>query len=200
VKAATSARLLEACILAGGRSSRMGKDKSRLRLGGKSMLGHIRTAASEAGLPVRIIRRDAVRRCGPLGGIVTALRSTQAEAVLFLSCDMPFITPELLQRLLSKLSPGGKAVFTGNDQPGFPLVLRQTALIQVEELLAKGEFSLQALSRYLRAKRFRLRASEVSAGLNINTPAEYHTARRAWKAKRHQPTSLVSRAQRSRAA
>jgi molybdopterin-guanine dinucleotide biosynthesis protein A len=159
----------------------MGRDKSRLILGGKRLLAHIRTAASRAGLPVRVIRRDAVRRCGPLGGIVTALRSTQAETVLFLSCDMPFVTPRLLEQLISKLSPNRKAVFTTNNQPGFPFVLRQTVLGEVEDLLAEGEFSLRALARTLRAGRFRLRASEASAGLNINTPEEYRTARRLWK-------------------
>ena len=92
---------IEACILAGGLSSRMGTDKARLRLGRKTLLGHVRAAARAAGLPLRVIRRDIVPRCGPLGGVYTALRSTRAEAVMFLSCDMPFVTGELLQRLLS---------------------------------------------------------------------------------------------------
>jgi molybdopterin-guanine dinucleotide biosynthesis protein A len=75
----------------------MGRDKARLRLGQRTMLGRIRVAARATGLPVRVIRRDAVPRCGPLGGIYTALQSTRAEAVLFLACDMPFVTPELIQ-------------------------------------------------------------------------------------------------------
>ncbi|MBI3255114.1 MAG: NTP transferase domain-containing protein, partial [Nitrosarchaeum sp.] len=33
-----------------------------------------------------------VPRCGPLGGILTGLRSAKTEAVLFLACDMPLIT------------------------------------------------------------------------------------------------------------
>src|SRR5437879_712927 len=40
-----------------------------------------------------------VPRCGPLGGIYTALQTTRAQVILFLACDMPFITTELMQTM-----------------------------------------------------------------------------------------------------
>src|SRR5262245_26747021 len=86
---------LEICILAGGLSKRMGRNKSRLSLGNITMLGHIRKTAEATGLPVRVIRRDCVPKCGPLGGIYTALKTTEADAILFLACDMPLVTTEL---------------------------------------------------------------------------------------------------------
>src|SRR5689334_13117942 len=92
----------EICILAGGLSRRMGLDKSRLKLGRRTLLGHIRAEAKRTGLPVRVIRRDCVPRCGPLGGIFTALKSTRAEWVLFLACDMPFVSGELMKWLLAR--------------------------------------------------------------------------------------------------
>src|ERR1700733_13460686 len=99
----------EICILAGGLSRRMGKDKARLRLGQRTMLALIRAQARATGLPVRVIRRDAVPRCGPLGGIVAALKTTRVEAVLFLACDMPFVTAELLEWVLKQSNrPAGK--------------------------------------------------------------------------------------------
>ena len=88
---------LEVCILAGGLSSRMGRDKARLRLNGRTLLAQVRDAAQTLGCPVRVIRRDLVTRCGPLGGVFTALKTSRAEAVLFLACDMPFVSPELLR-------------------------------------------------------------------------------------------------------
>src|SRR5438034_10314023 len=106
----------EICILAGGRSRRMGRDKTRLRLGSKTMLGHVRAAARATGFPVRIIRRDTLPprrgpsalaglRHGPLAGIYTALKTTQGEFVLFLAADMPFISPKLIALLLAQLQP-----------------------------------------------------------------------------------------------
>jgi molybdopterin-guanine dinucleotide biosynthesis protein A len=92
------------CILAGGLSSRMGRDKSRIRIGRRTMLGHIRALAAQLGLPVRVLRRDAVPRCGPIGGIYTALTRTRADAILFLACDMPFVTLAFLKEILRAFS------------------------------------------------------------------------------------------------
>src|SRR5262245_27585451 len=58
--ARTKDAAIEICILAGGQSSRMGRDKSGLRLGGKTLLGRIRQTAEQSGFPVRVMRRDLV--------------------------------------------------------------------------------------------------------------------------------------------
>src|SRR2546421_738478 len=92
----------EICILAGGLSERMRQDKTRLRLGKRTMLGHIRAEAIRTGLKVRVIRKDRVRRCGPLGGIYTALKTTRADVVLFLACDMPFVSAKLIECLMQE--------------------------------------------------------------------------------------------------
>ena len=78
----------------------MGRDKARHRLGSKTLLAIIDLEARRLGLPVRIIRRDLVRRCGPLGGIYTALKTSEAAAELFLACDMPFVSTDLLTSVL----------------------------------------------------------------------------------------------------
>ena len=90
-----SAPLVSVSILAGGLSSRLGRDKARVRLGRRTLLAHVRRAAKELGLPVRVIRRDLVPRCGPLGGVFTALKTSRADAELFLACDMPFVSASL---------------------------------------------------------------------------------------------------------
>ena len=68
------------------------------------MLGHVRAAAKATGWPVRVIRRDLVERCGPLGGIYTALKTSEAAVEVFLACDMPFVSTELLRQLVAQLS------------------------------------------------------------------------------------------------
>lgn len=173
-----SAPSCEACILAGGLSSRMGHDKARLLLGGKSLLAHIRAIAQQANFPVRVIRRDLVARCGPLGGVFTALKTTRADAVLFLSCDMPFITAELLNRMRERLRPATRAVFVRHERWGFPFLIRRPALDQVDAMLAEGQFSLQALADKLEAVPVRMPRRRPWILFNINTQEDYTAARK----------------------
>src|SRR5881394_2977065 len=93
------------CILAGGLSQRIGRDKARLRLGRRTLLGHVRRAAEAVGLDVRVIRKDLVPRCGPLGGIYTGLITSTHDAEVFLSCDMPFVTPDLIRKVARSAGP-----------------------------------------------------------------------------------------------
>ena len=97
---------VEVFILAGGLSARMGRDKARLRLRGRTLLAWVRAAARATGWPVRVIRRDLVPRCGPLGGVWTALGRSRAERLVFLSCDMPFVTPELIRAVAQRKGRG----------------------------------------------------------------------------------------------
>jgi molybdopterin-guanine dinucleotide biosynthesis protein A len=167
-----------ACILAGGQSSRLGKDKTRVRLGRRTLLGHIRTAVSAAGLRAKVQRRDIVPRCGPIGGMYTALKSVTAPAVLFLACDMAFVSPELLVELVATHRRTGRPVFVEQRRRrGFPCIVRRSDLGKIGQLIAAKEWSIQALSRALRAGVFRLPPSRASELLNVNTPEDLALAR-----------------------
>ena len=182
------------CVLAGGLSTRMGssRDKAALRLGGRTLLSHARRTALAAGLEVRVIRRDAVPRCGPLGGILTGLGTSRGSAEIFLACDMPFVTPGLLRRLARHVKREGRAVFTRAPAPakpwtdavgeparelGFPLVLRVEDLPVVEARVRSGRFSLRQLARSLGAVSICPPVSTRHQLLNINTPEEWARAR-----------------------
>ena len=78
----------------------MGRDKAKVRINGKTLLGLIKAAANDTDASVRVIRKDIVPRCGPIGGILTGLVKSQAEAVVFLTCDMPLVSGELLRIFL----------------------------------------------------------------------------------------------------
>jgi len=174
-------RAWEICILAGGLSERLGRDKASLVLGKRTMLSLIRSTAAATGLPVRIIRKDIVPRCGPLGGIYTALRTTRGEAVLFLACDMPFITTELLIRILSNLTSRYQACFAlARSKVCFPFVLRRTVLGQVLQHIERKQYSLQSLAKIPRTKLVRLTPLVMPQLSNINTPADWILARRRW--------------------
>jgi molybdopterin-guanine dinucleotide biosynthesis protein A len=169
-------------ILAGGQSTRMGRDKTRLRFQGRSLFSHIRVAAEATGWSVRIIRRDVVDRCGPLGGIYTALKTSRSVAELFLACDMPFVSSALLTDLANHLGAKHQAVFaTADGRAGFPFLLRESALPMVEQQIQAKRFSIHSLADLLRAKFFRVPQSRAVELLNINTPADWRKARRLFQ-------------------
>jgi molybdenum cofactor guanylyltransferase len=170
------------CILAGGLSQRMGRDKAHLRLGGSTLLSLIRRTARQLGFPVRTIRRDLVRRSGPLGGIYTGLITSHADVELFLGCDMPFIRPSLLKQLISAYRKMGHSVFVqNNDVACLPLLLPRDALDVVEQQIKRKQLSLQSLATALSVHFVKPGPRAAGQLLNINTPADWANARNQWK-------------------
>jgi len=165
---------VEVVILAGGLSRRMGRDKARLRLRGRTLLAWVRAAARATGLSVRVIRRDLVPRCGPMGGVWTGFQRSRGERLVFLSCDMPFVTPELISALAGRR---GRAVFSESAEgAGFPFALDRRCLPLVAQALVEKRFSLQALAGRLRAGRHRLPRRRQAELRNLNTPEDFRRA------------------------
>lgn len=161
----------------------MGTDKAGLRLGSRTLLQHVVVAARAAGFPARVIRKDVVPACGPLSGLYTALKSTEHDAVLALACDMPFVTPQLLQRMARKFGARGKSLFMHHrGRPGFPLLLHVSTLPVVAKNLERGAFSVHELVHSLRSPRKIIRVERHELA-NVNTPEEFRWAK-SWLAKR----------------
>ena len=100
-------------MLAGGKSSRMGRDKALLPFRGGALAGHVAaTVAAAAGSATLIgdprkyghlgyaVLPDRSPGAGPVGGIESALSCTAADWNLVLACDMPGISAEFLRGLL----------------------------------------------------------------------------------------------------
>jgi len=172
------------CVLAGGLSARMGRNKGRLRLGQRTMLGQIRAVANTLGLPVRVIRRDLLPRCGPIGGVYTAQKTSRFDTELFLACDMPFVSVEWLAALLAVFQRKPRPLFTAvNRVAGFPLLLPRAALPVIEAQILQRKFSLQELARALRARLIRPPRARRAEFFNVNSPADWQAARRTWDAR-----------------
>jgi len=104
---------ITAFVLAGGKSSRMGRDKALLDLGGKPLLRRAIELAFTASHDVRIVGDPEKYACfgrvvadlhadrGPLGGIHAALCATSTDLNLILATDLPFIDPGFLQHLIT---------------------------------------------------------------------------------------------------
>jgi molybdopterin-guanine dinucleotide biosynthesis protein A len=114
---------VEGFILAGGESTRMGRDKALLEVGGMPMLlraAHLlepRVArVTVVGPPQRYAALglaclpDEVEHIGPLGGILTALRASDAAWNLVVGCDLPYLTPKWLDFLIRRALESEAAV------------------------------------------------------------------------------------------
>jgi|SoiMethySBSTD1v2_1073268.scaffolds.fasta_scaffold48565_5 molybdopterin-guanine dinucleotide biosynthesis protein A len=169
------AATVEVCILAGGLSTRMGRAKARLRLGNRTLLGHVRKNAAGLELPVRVIRKDLVPRCGPLGGIYSGLKTTKAFAVLFLPCDTPFLSTAFLRRFIGKFDGNRALIAVSRGRPGFPIILPVGLLSVVKSQIEAGRFALHRLARATAARSVRFPAREL---FNVNTPDDLAKARK----------------------
>jgi molybdopterin-guanine dinucleotide biosynthesis protein A len=189
---------LEGFILTGGASRRMGADKPRLVLGGRSFVA--RAAAALAAVAARIsvvsaresdagfglpLVRDVFVGAGALGGLHAALLNCRAPWAAVVSCDLPFATGELFERLASLGGDEFDAVAPrqpdGRAQPLCALYARDACLRAADRLLRAGELRPRVL---LAEVRTRWVAPDELADLrgsarfftNVNTPADYALA------------------------
>lgn len=123
---------LKALILAGGKSQRMGQDKSQIVYhNGKSQEEHLFDLLQSKKLQTYISKKyndssservilDKLVDMGPFGAIVSAMMTDPNAAWLVVACDLPFLDDELLGRLIDCRNTQKVATaFRGVDNP-FP--------------------------------------------------------------------------------
>ena len=108
----------------------MGVDKATFEVDGEQMANRVAAAAFDAGASEVLVvggtqaraktlkgtwKKDAYPGEGPLGGVITALKSASHDAVVVLSCDMPFITPAVISSLVTAL-PDAQATVGRTDR------------------------------------------------------------------------------------
>ena len=175
----------------------MGRDKALLAWNGSTLLDHAVARLRAVCASVRIlsggerryedrglpVETDAVPDAGPLGGIYTGLVAMGQGTGLFLGVDLPFVSVELLRRLLD-LSSGHDAVVPLSARGPEPLcaVYGAACLEPIRRRLGAGE--LKATSFWPDVDVLQAGADQL-AGLgplddlfrNVNTPADYESAR-----------------------
>lgn len=103
---------VEAFILAGGASSRMGTDKSHLLLEDQTFVERIADTLLTVTDSIRLVGgrenskfatvTDVYPQWGALGGLHAALSACRRDWAIVVACDLPFVTPELFRSLASK--------------------------------------------------------------------------------------------------
>jgi molybdenum cofactor guanylyltransferase len=184
---------LAAFILAGGKSTRMGRDKAFVEFEGQTLLARALDLARSVTSDVRIagsrekfapfapVVEDVYAERGPLAGIHAALQSSRRELNLMLSVDTPFISCDFLQYLVGKAiaSPEAQVVVPSADGRPQPLcaIYRREFLPIAEEALQSGKNKIGALFDKVCTKMINeteLEAAGFSSGIfrNLNTPEE----------------------------
>ena len=189
-----------AVVLAGGKSSRMGRPKSLLLFDGEPLITHIVrglkqmftetviVAAPEQelpDLPVSLVR-DEVAYQGPVGGIYYGLNAASGEFCFVTSCDVPFLNAALISRLMAQISNNDVVVPHWEDrfQP-LHAVYRRSVLPLLKEQLDRGELRPIYLFDKVRTLKIgedeiRLFDPEGLSFLNMNTPDDYERALQRW--------------------
>ena len=186
-----------AFILAGGRSTRMGTDKAFVTFEGRTLLARALNVTRAVTSDVRIVGdplkfspfatvvEDIVPGCGPLAGIHAALRASPAEFNLILAVDMPFVSPALLQFLISRAEHSATTVTVPRSAQGWqPLcaVYRPRFADAAEEALHAGRYKIDALfapldTQAIEEQELERAGFSATAFRNLNTPEELAQAR-----------------------
>ncbi len=126
---------LSALILVGGKSVRMGSDKSRLVYHGKPQYEYVASLAEKAGLTPYFSCRsdqssffeergkvvaDVFLGMGPYGAILSAFREQPCHAWLVVACDLPLLDLETLEELIKKRDPLKCATAFKSPHDGLP--------------------------------------------------------------------------------
>ncbi|HEX7334290.1 MAG TPA: molybdenum cofactor guanylyltransferase, partial [Pyrinomonadaceae bacterium] len=186
---------LQAFILAGGASSRMGTDKSQLRLEQQTFTERIAETLLKITDSVTIVGRDSDEsslpsvadvypKWGALGGIHAALTACSREWALVVACDLPFVTAELFA-YLAALRMDHDAVVPvqedGRPQPLAALYRVDPCLQQATALIEAGrrrplDLLDSVKTRWVAFDELRNFARAQSFFVNINTPDDYDDA------------------------
>jgi molybdopterin-guanine dinucleotide biosynthesis protein A len=179
---------LTGILIAGGKSERMEMDKSWLFYQGKTFaeqaIKQLELLCQEvlisSNLPdwpnkYRIVA-DIHTNIGPIGGLHACLRATATEYNLVSPCDLPLMTVETLNKLLTDVS-SWQAVIFRHDGYVEPLcgVYATSCLPVVEQQIAAGQYSMQKLLAKLNVHYIEADAETRLQLRNINTPADYAT-------------------------
>ena len=187
-------------ILAGGRSTRMGRDKASLPLpdnANTTFVAHLATLLAAQCSEVVLVVRNSVQAVlykhlgiaiitdetpdiGPLLGLYTGLHTIQASHGLVTAVDMPFVQPEMITFLLSQpLDDNSLLVPVVNGIPQVLFAVYPRAILPaIEERLQAGRRDPRSLLdvapvRYIDEAQLRGIDSQLRSFVNVNTPEDY---------------------------
>lgn len=180
-------------ILIGGMSRRMGRPKALIEVGGRTVLEMVADAAAKVAdevvllgepsfeLPSGLRRLEVLedRRPGkgPMGGLETLLTARAACAGMLLACDMPYLSADLLAKLVQELEDADAAICAVENEGGLQKhpccgVYQPRIRSLVVECIERGQLSLLRMLERVNTRLVRLTGGEVRWVENWNEPAD----------------------------
>ena len=186
-------------LQAGGKSSRMGKDKALLPFLGTSLIERLRDRFLDVGDELVVIAndfsgyqdlnlplyKDLIPDRGALGGLFTALSVAKNPLIGLIAADLPFASPELLVNLFEKLMISGADGVIPNSEKGLePLhavYRRETSLPLVKKVIDQDLWRMnawfdQADILILSPEETQNLNSSKYTFMNLNTPEDFQHA------------------------
>lgn len=186
-------------ILAGGKSSRLGTDKTRLHIFDREtdLLHQTYSCAKKVLASCWVVCRkeqnyedlpcikDRHEGIGPIAGIFSALlhaRAQRVSAILVLSCDLPFIHPATLEILIESSRQNSQSLLTAyyNRQTHKTEMLAAVYSVASLPLVAKaiqaGYFKLNRVIPWTQRTLLFSDQESEHALYNINTPEDLQEA------------------------
>lgn len=180
------AKIMIPCvILAGGKSSRLGKDKTQIPLGKSSLselvftylqeiCGQVYISAKERdkfGFEAAfLIERDPIY--APIVGMINAFKTLKSKEILFVSVDTPFITHKTLRALADSKAPIAYAQST--DKAHYLISKWQDCML--DALLWAYKSKMYALHRIIESHAHEGISASDEECFNINTMTDYAQA------------------------
>jgi len=182
-----------AIILAGGKSSRLGRDKALLPWQGTTILAALATRLQQAFAHVLIVTTPDHQLASPagrivydlipgknsLGGLHGGLMQSPAQKNFVCACDMPLLLPELAQDLMAR-SSGFEVIIPRVHDRLQPLcaVYDKTCLPFITRALAAGQLRMtgwlsQVRVRVVAEAELRQVDATLQSFYNVNTEADY---------------------------
>jgi molybdopterin-guanine dinucleotide biosynthesis protein A len=183
-----------AAIVAGGGARRFnGQDKGRLVVEGRTIIvrqveilqrlaAHLFVVSHDparyADLPVTVVP-DRVAGLGAIGGIDAAVHAAGTDRVIVVACDLPFLTAELLGRLVD-MTAGHDGAWVRTSRGVEPLVAcyAGAARARIAAQIAAGRLKAADLGDVLRMAELASPELDTFGApdrllANVNTPGDY---------------------------
>lgn len=182
---------MPAVIFAGGKSSRMGEDKSQLAFAGYNSLSEYQyrrleelfekvylSAKSDKFDFECAIVSDNYAIHSPLAALISLFENLDISEVFILSVDAPFVDKDVIERLMREERETNDTVIAESPNGVEPLcgIYKRSIVPEARRMLEEDQHRLTILLERVKTKKVKFESK--APFLNLNHPEEYQEALR----------------------